>query len=92
MFSRVQRNDATHLLRVHHGDLADERADVDEQVEVHVDAGGRHDGVEDDALAGLGVADEELRTLVLLRDEGRDVRLEAARAEAHDDDGDDEAC
>ena len=82
----------TYLLRVHHGNLTDQGANVDEEIEVHVNARGRHDGIDDDTLARLGVADEELCALVLFRDEGRDVRLETTGANAHDDDGDDEAC
>lgn len=81
----------TNLLGVRHRDLADEGTNVDEQVEVHVDLRGRHDGVDDDALAASCVADEELRALVLLSDEGRDVGLESTGTETHDDDGDDEA-
>ena len=82
----------SHLLGVDHGNLADESANVDEQVEVHVDARGRHDRVHNDTLARLRVPDEELLPFVLLSDERRDVRLETTGADTHDNDGDDKAC
>ena len=53
-------NRATYLLGVGHRDLADERTDDDEQVEVHVDPRRRQDWVDDDALASLRVANEQL--------------------------------
>ena len=83
---------ATYLLRVRHRNLSDQSADVREQVEVHVDARRRHDGVYDDALARLGVADEQLRLLVLLCDQRRYVGLQSSGTETHDDNCDDKAC
>ena len=53
-------NRATYLLGVGHRDLADERTDVDEQVEVHVDSRGSHHGINNDTLALLSVTNEEL--------------------------------
>ena len=85
------RSQATYHLGVHHRDLADQRTDVDEEVEVHVDLLRGHDGVDDDTLARLRVADEQLVALVLLSDERRDVRLETASTDTHNDDRDDEA-
>ena len=83
---------ATYLLGVGHRDLADERTDVDEQVEVHVDPRRRQDRVDDDALASLRVANEQLTPLILLSNKRRNVRLETSGTDTHDDDGDNEAC
>ena len=84
--------EVAHLLRVDHSDLTDQRTNVDEQIEVHIDSRRSHDGVDNDTFAGLGVADEELVTLVLFCHKGGDVRLETASTQTHDNDSDDKAC
>ena len=81
-----------HLLGIDHRDLTDQSTNVDEQIEVHVDSRRGHDGVDNDTLAGLGVADEELVTLILFCDKRGDVRLETASTETHNNNSDDEAC
>ena len=78
------------LLGVDHGDLADEGADVDEEVEPVVDALGGDGGVDDDALARLERLDKHVLLAELLDDEAADVGLEAAGADADDDDGDEQ--
>ena len=82
---------ATYLLGVGHRDLADERTDVDEQVEVHVDPRRCQNRVDDDALAAGSCPDKQLRLFVLFGDERGDVRLEAPRAQTHDNDSEYEA-
>ena len=57
----------------------------------HVDTGGSKSRVNDDLLPGLGIPNEELCFFVLFGDQGRDSGLEAASAETHDNDGDNEA-
>lgn len=79
-----------HKGRGHEG----EGADIDAPVEDHVDALVRDGGV-DDVLAVLLRLDGHDAALVLVGDEGGNVGLDAAGAEADDDDGRDvaaEAC
>ena len=61
------------LLGVHHGDLAAQRADVDHEVEVMVDAGDGRSGVDNDTFALFGEFDERPGLLVLFCDESRAV-------------------
>ena len=56
----------------------------------HVDSGDGKSGINDDLLPGLGIPNEEFCFLVLFCDQGRDIGLEAAGAETHDDECDDE--
>lgn len=78
-------------LGVHHGQLPDQGADVDEEVEPVVDAL-RGDGrVDDDALAALEGPHKHALLAQLLHDQAADVGLEATRAKADDDDGRDQA-
>lgn len=63
-------------------------AQVDAPVEDHVDALVRNGRVDDDTLTRLGIRlDGHDAPLVLIRDERRNIRLDAARAKADDDDG-----
>jgi hypothetical protein len=78
-------------LGVGHADLADERADVDEEVEPVVDLVCGDCRVDNDALARLGESDDAHGAEVeLFDDERANVGLEAASAEANDDDAHDE--
>lgn len=62
------------LLGVNHADLADQGADVDEEVEVHVDTRSGKRRVDNHTLSLLGDPDEHLALAVLLSNEGRDGR------------------
>ena len=84
-WDHVGQPEADVALGVGHADLADERADVDAQVEVHVDARGGDGRVDDDALALFVGDDAHGGVRELFGDEGRDVGLEAAGPDAHDD-------
>ena len=64
-----------------------EGADVDAPIKDHVDALVRDGGVDNDALAALLRLDGHGAALVLVGNEGGNVGLDAARAEANDDDG-----
>lgn len=76
---------------VHHADLAEQGADVDEHVEVVVHTGGGDGRVDDHPLAGLGESyDRHGLKVELLNDEGVHVGLEATGAETHSDETDDE--
>jgi hypothetical protein len=67
---------------------AGERADVDAEVEYHVDTLDSDGRVDDDTLASLGVvADDHAAALVLVGDEGGDVGFDSAGTDADDDNG-----
>lgn len=67
---QVRQPEADVSLGVHHGDLANEGADVDHQVEVVVDPRDRRRRVDDHALAALQSLDVQSILLILLRDQG----------------------
>ena len=75
----------THFLSVNHADLANKRADVDEKIEIHIDACSSEEGVDNDTFAAPSVSYEEFGLGVLLSDKGRDVCLECTSPEPHDD-------
>lgn len=78
-------------LRVHHGDLPNDGADVDEEVEVHEDSLGGDGGINNHTLAARQLLDVHRRGLQLLDHEGRDVWLETTDTHAEEDDTDGEA-
>lgn len=75
------------LLDEHHGNLASERTDVDEHVEVQEDTGESDVRVRDHALSCLRVNDHtRLGLLVLFGNQRRDVRLESTSSETENND------
>jgi hypothetical protein len=78
------------VLAVHHGELAGQSADVDEEVEVVVHARGRGRRVDNDTLSAGQRSDHHPLEVELLDNQGVDVGLEAAGANTHEDDTDGE--
>lgn len=74
---------------VDHTKLASQSANIDEEVEVVVDAGDGDSGINNDTLA---ITDLNAHTLLgyLLGNKGRNVGLEGTGSETHDDQTDDE--
>jgi hypothetical protein len=78
------------FLRIHHADLAQDRANVDHHVEVQVDAGDGGRGINNHAVAVLEGLDVGDFFAVLLGDQGRDIgpdsvsiEFQAKRGEAY---------
>ena len=78
------------MLGVNHGKGTGKGSHVDQQVEIDVDASRSSSRVNNNLGSVLLDLDISLLILVLLGDEGRDVRLETARAKSHDDETDGE--
>lgn len=76
---------ANEVLRVDHGERTSEGTSVDEKVEVNVDARCGSSGINDFLLSVLPGANIRLLMFVLFGDEGRDVRLETAGTDPHND-------
>lgn len=71
------------MLRVHHGEGTSERAHIDEEVKVDVDACSCRCGVDNLLAASFVGTHIGLGLAVLLGNEGRNVGLESSRADAH---------
>lgn len=78
------------LLSVDHAELADQSTDVDEHVEVVVNARLGDRWVDNDTLAGLESLDDQSLNWNLLDNEWRNVWLETTGSETHNDDTEDE--
>lgn len=73
------------MLRVNHGQGTCEGTAVDQEVEVDVDAGRSGSRVDNLLGAIFPDADIGLLVLVLLSNEGRNIRLETTGTDTHDD-------
>lgn len=75
------------FLRVHHADLAGESANIDHQVEVHVNTGDGHGRVDNDALTVFLYLDVLFRVLgfILLSNQRRDVGFKASGPDSKND-------
>jgi hypothetical protein len=70
-----------------------EAADVDTEVKYHVDPLDGDRGVDDNLLSGLVVvANDHTSSLVLIGNEGGDVRFDTTRSETDDNDGNNESA
>jgi hypothetical protein len=77
---QVRQPEAHVLLRVDHGHLTSQRADIDEQIVAHIDSRDRDTRIDDNALTGRLGANVRSRVtvLVLLGHERRDAGFEEA--------------
>lgn len=73
------------FLRIHHTKLANQGANVDEEIKVVVDARLGNRRIDDNSLAAWKDFDKKSLHRNLFDNKRRDIRLEATRADAHDD-------
>ena len=80
------------LFCIDHADLANQGANVDHEIEVHVNTGDGHRWIDNGSLATLFDLDvlSRMFRLVLFGDERRDVWFEASHADTEDDQADGE--
>lgn len=88
---QVCEPESDELLSVNHANLANESANVNEEVEIMVNSALSDCWIVDDALAGGQLFHDHLLERDLLGDQGRDVGLERACADAHNDQTDQES-
>lgn len=87
-WDEVSEPEANVSLCVHHADLPDHSANVDEKVKPVVNSGNGASMVDNDPLAGRKSFDSHLVEFDLLSNQRRDVWLECTSSNAHDDDAD----